>query len=231
MGCLPINTGLMARSSIHHSTRDIDARAAAEWYAAATAFIQQLRKNYGVDRQAEGIDTVRLVEPDELTRAAQAWAALEHRRDQIGLTAGRWLHDLERHERLAPPSFCRPTPCARHSGRSPGGPTCRSSSWWRARSMRRPRPGWKTTAPTASRCTHATAKRRSSPGTSSSQARSAPREDRHRPAHPCVPGGRQHPALPCRQPDSSTCVLRCGHGSATQDPHGCDRLGECRPDH
>ncbi|WP_157718965.1 hypothetical protein [Geopseudomonas guangdongensis] len=95
----------MARSSIHHSTRDIDARAAAEWYAAATAFIQQLRKNYGVDRQAEGIDTVRLVEPDELTRAAQAWAALEHRRDQIGLTAGRWLHDLERHERLAPPSF------------------------------------------------------------------------------------------------------------------------------
>lgn len=87
------------------STRNIDARAAAEWYAAATAFIQQLRKDYGVDRQAEDLDTVRLVEPDELAQATQEWAALEHRRDQIGLTAGRWLHDLKRHERLAPPTF------------------------------------------------------------------------------------------------------------------------------
>lgn len=87
------------------SDRKIDPRAAAEWYATATAFIQGLRRRYDVRPQAEGLDSVRWLEPVELNEAAAHWATLEQRRTAIGLSPGRWLHDRERGERLAPPTF------------------------------------------------------------------------------------------------------------------------------
>ncbi|WP_455233691.1 hypothetical protein [Geopseudomonas aromaticivorans] len=87
------------------NARKLDTRAAAEWYAAATAFIQALRRRYDVRPQAEGLDSVRCLEAAELNEAAAHWAVLEHRRTELGMSPGRWLHDRERDERLAPPTF------------------------------------------------------------------------------------------------------------------------------
>ena len=84
---------------------NIDTRAAAEWYAAATAFIQALCRRYDVHPRAEGLDSVRWLEAAELNEAAAHWAALEHRRTELGMSPGRWLHDRERDERLAPPTI------------------------------------------------------------------------------------------------------------------------------
>lgn len=87
------------------NSRALDHRAAAEWYAAATAFIQALRRRYEVRPQAEGLDSVRWLEAADLNEAEAHWATLEQRRTAIGLSPGRWLHDREHDERLAPPTF------------------------------------------------------------------------------------------------------------------------------
>ena len=85
--------------------RNLDTRAVAEWFATATAFIQALRRRYDVRPLAEGLDSVRWLEAAELNEAASHWAVLERRRTELGMSPGRWLHDRERDERLAPPTF------------------------------------------------------------------------------------------------------------------------------
>lgn len=94
---------MSSRSTSAH--RRIDTRAAAEWFAHATGIIQDLRRRYAIPYDAEGLDTVRFVDPAELAQQAQNWTLLQARSHQLGLTAGRWLYDLEHHERLAPPTF------------------------------------------------------------------------------------------------------------------------------